>query len=124
MSTDQVSSSDGAHAPVGSQDNDGGQTLFQGSIEVGKTLDVEHMDLVDEEHSGHQFSHSLVDVLVHHLVDLLSQLLCYFSLLRFHHLAHHTHEVLSSLWLRIRLVQVMQSHILHYFLLLMNISFG
>ena len=45
-------------------------------MEVGEALDVEHMHLVDEQNSRHQLGQPLVDVLVHHLVDLAPQLVC------------------------------------------------
>ena len=40
-------------------------------VEVGEALDVQHVDLVDEEHAGHQLRHPVVYVLVHHLQESL-----------------------------------------------------
>ena len=42
-------------------------------MQIGEALNVQHVDLVDEEHTWNQLSNALVNVLVHHLVDLLPQ---------------------------------------------------
>lgn len=46
---------------------------LQGSVEVGKAFNVQHVNFVNEEHARHKFSYSLVDILVNNFVDLLSQ---------------------------------------------------
>lgn len=47
-----------------------------------------------------------------------------FGLLWFHQRSHHRHDVLTSLGSRVRHVKVMQCHVLHYLLLLVNVAFG
>jgi len=42
-------------------------------VQVGEALDVQHVDLVDEEHAGDQLGHAVVDVLVDHLRKKSSQ---------------------------------------------------
>ena len=56
-----------ADASIGCKDDNRRQTAFQGSVQVCETLNVQHVHLVDEEHSRHQLSHALVNVSVHHL---------------------------------------------------------
>lgn len=60
-------------ASVGCKDDNGGDGGFQGSVQVGKALDIQHVDFIHEEHSRNQFCNALVNVFVHHLVDLPSQ---------------------------------------------------
>jgi hypothetical protein len=74
-----VGASDVGDASVGGEDDDGGGLAFQGPVEEGEALHVEHVDLVDEEHSGHDFSLALLSPLRHLLVDLLPHLLRDFS---------------------------------------------
>ena len=49
-------------------------------MEVGEALDVEHVHLVDEQNARNQLGETLIDVLVHHLVDLPTQLVCEYLL--------------------------------------------
>lgn len=60
-------------ASVGCKDDNGGDGGFQGSVQVGKALDIQHVDLINKEHSRDKLSHALVNIFVHHLVDLPSQ---------------------------------------------------
>lgn len=39
-------------------------------MKVGEALDVQHVDLVNKEHTWNQLSDTLINVLVYHLVDL------------------------------------------------------
>lgn len=43
-------------------------------MEVGEALDVQHVHLVHKQHARYQLSYTLVNVAVHHLVDLSTQL--------------------------------------------------
>lgn len=65
---------DDAVAPVGRKDDDGGDGGLERPVQIGEALDVQHVDLVHEQHARDQLRHALVDVLVHHLVDLSPQL--------------------------------------------------
>ena len=53
--------------------------------------------LVDEEHSGNQLCHALIDVAIHDAIDFSAQLLRYLCLLRFSQLSHHGQDVLAAL---------------------------
>lgn len=86
---------------VGSEDDDGSEVALKCSVQVGEAFDIEHVDLVDEEHSWHQLSNTVIDVLVDNFVDLKSQLLGDFGLLRSVDLAHEREEVMSTLGSRI-----------------------
>ena len=61
---------DDAVASVGREDDDGGDGGLERAVQVGEALDVQHVDLVHEQHARDQLGHALVNVLVHHLVDL------------------------------------------------------
>jgi hypothetical protein len=52
---------------------------------------------IDEEHSRHKFSDSLVDVLVHDLVDFSSQLLGDLSFLWLRYLSQERDEIMPAL---------------------------
>ena len=60
---------DRAVASVCGENNDRTYRGLQSSMQVSEALDVEHVDLVDKQHSGHELRHPLVDVLVHDFVD-------------------------------------------------------
>lgn len=42
-----------ADASVGGKDDNGRQAAFQGSVEVGEALDVQHVHLINEQHARH-----------------------------------------------------------------------
>ena len=56
-----------ADASIGGEDDNGCQTAFQRSVEVGEAFNVQHVHLVNEQHPGYQLSHALINVPVHHL---------------------------------------------------------
>ena len=41
-------------ASVGCKDDNGGDGGLQGSVQVGKALDIQHVDLIDKKHSRDQ----------------------------------------------------------------------
>ena len=93
-------------------------------MEICETLNVQHVDLVNKEHPWDQFCHSLVNVAIHHLVNLLAKFIGDLSLLWFHQLAHHAQHVLPSLRPCVGCIKVVQCDILHNLLLLVHISLG
>lgn len=60
-------------ASVGCKDDDGGNRRFQGPVQVGEALDVQHVDLIDKEYTWNQLSDALINVLIHHLVNFPSK---------------------------------------------------
>lgn len=57
-------------ASVRCKDDDGGDRRLQGPVQVGEALDVQHVDLINKEHTWNQLRNALINVLVHHLVNL------------------------------------------------------
>lgn len=60
-------------ASVGCKDDDGGNRRFQGPVQVGEALDVQHVDLINKEYTWNQLSDALINVLIHHLVNFPSK---------------------------------------------------
>ena len=42
-------------------------------MQVGEAFDVQHVHFVDEQHSGDEFGDALIDVLIHHFVNLTAE---------------------------------------------------
>ena len=42
-----------ADASIGSKDDNRRQAAFQGSVEVGEALDVQHVHLINKQHARH-----------------------------------------------------------------------
>lgn len=57
---------------VGCEHYDWGDGALQSSVQVSETLDIQHVNLIDEQNARHEFCHTLIYVLVHHLVNLPS----------------------------------------------------
>lgn len=70
-----VGSSDVGDASVGGEDDDGGSLTLEGSVEEGEALHIEHVDLIDEEHTRHNVGLALFSPLRHLLVDLFPHFL-------------------------------------------------
>ena len=63
---------DDTFASVGGEDDDGSDGGLECSVQVGEALDIQHVHLVQEQDARHQLSNALVDVLIHHFVNLFS----------------------------------------------------
>ena len=61
-------------APVACHDDDGRELILKRAVDVGKAFNVEHMDLVDEEHSRDDFRLTFLFPLAHFGVDLVAHL--------------------------------------------------
>lgn len=79
--------------------------------------------LVNEQHTRDKFRHTLLNIPVHNLVNLPSQLVCYLCPAAFYQLTHHTHDILSALRSGIGHIQIVQRHVLYQLLPLVHISF-
>ena len=55
---DVVGASDDAFASVGGENDDGGDGRLESTVKVGEAFDVQHVDLIDEEHAGYKFGNS------------------------------------------------------------------
>mmetsp|Transcript_61866 Transcript_61866/g.143983 ORF Transcript_61866/g.143983 Transcript_61866/m.143983 type:complete len:244 (-) Transcript_61866:365-1096(-) len=124
MRGDNVRAPDSADASVCGKDDNRAQRRFKGTVEIGETLYVQHVDLVNEEYSWYQLRNALIYVPVDNLVDLKPELLGDLSFPGFHEGAHDAGDVLASLRLGIRLIQVMECYVLHNLLLLVHIALG
>jgi len=111
------------HSAVGGEDYDRGQVRLKSSVEIGETLNVKHVNLIDEQNSRHKLGDAVVNIFVHNFVDFESQFLCNLGLLRSVNLGHQRYEIVASLGPRISYVEIVKSHILDYFLFLVNITF-
>lgn len=49
-----------------------GDGALQSSVQVSETLNIQHMNLIDEQNTRHKFCYTLIYVPVHYLVDLPS----------------------------------------------------
>lgn len=122
MRRNHVGASDGADSSIGGEDDDGGEGWLKGSVQKGEALDIEHVDFVDEEDSGDELGHSLVDVPVYDFVDFSSEFFGDLGLFGFHDLSHETHEVVSSLRPGIGHIQIMEWNVLDDLLLFVHVS--
>ena len=117
-----VSSLDLTDAAVGGQDYYGSEIGLEGSVHVCEALDIQHVHFVDEEDAGDELSDSMIDIPVHDLVNFEAQLLCDLSFLWTIDLGHEGKEVVTTLWSRVSHIQIMECHILHDLLLLVDVS--
>ena len=78
--------------------------------------------LVNEDDTRNNLSDTLVNITFHDLVDFLPQLFGHLGPPTLHQASHHAHDVLPALWPRIRRVQVSESHVLHKFFPLVDVS--
>ena len=92
-------------------------------MSFAQTLRLLHTDFVDEEHTGNQLGNVLINVSVDDLVDFLPQFVGDFCLFRFRQLAHHAHNILSTLWSCVGNVEIVKCDILYDLLFLVHISF-
>lgn len=67
---------DQALSPVGGKHHDGGDAALQRSMEIREAFGVQHVHLIHKQHPGYQLGDTLVNVTVHHLVDLSTELVC------------------------------------------------
>lgn len=65
-----------AVSPVGGKHDDGGDAALQRSMEICEAFSVQHVHFVHKQHSGYQLGYALVNIAVHHLVDLSTKLIC------------------------------------------------
>lgn len=119
-----VDATDLANTTVSGQDHDGGQVALKSTIEVSEALNVEHVNLIDEEHARHELGNTVVDVFVDDFVDFETELLSDLSLLGSVDLAHEGKEVTTTLGFGVSNIKIVKGHILDDFLLLVNVTLG
>jgi hypothetical protein len=103
-----VCSSDLGDTSVGSHYDNGGLVRLECSIEEREALNVEHMYLIDEENTRHNFSTSLFSPLGNFLINLLTDFWLNFSNIS-------RKQSLESLRSRIDDIDLMKSDSVHDF---------
>lgn len=119
-----LNASDLTDTAIRCENHDGGQVAFEGSVQVGEALNVEHVNLIDEEDAWHKFSNTVINVFVDDFVDFKTELLSDLGLFRSVDLAHEGQEVTTTLGLCVCNIQVVESDVLNDFLLLVHITLG
>ena len=119
-----ISALDGANTAIRGKNDDGCESELESFVQVGETLDIEHVHFVDEQHTRNQLCDALVDVAVNNLVDFVSQLFRDFSLLPLTKLIHDCYDVVATDWFGVRRVQVVQCDVLYDFFPLVHVAFG
>ena len=66
-------------AAVAGHDDDGGQDVFEGAVDVGEAFDVQHVDFVDEKDPGDYLGLAFLFPLSHLRVDLIPDFAADFS---------------------------------------------
>mmetsp|Transcript_35132 Transcript_35132/g.76917 ORF Transcript_35132/g.76917 Transcript_35132/m.76917 type:complete len:349 (-) Transcript_35132:43-1089(-) len=122
MGRHNIGTADGANSTVGGHHDDRGQWRLQRSVQVGETLDIQHVDLINEQHPGDQLRDPLINISVNHLIDLPTELIGHLRLPLLFELLHHGREVLPPLRLGIGHVQVVKSDVLYDLLLLVHVT--
>ena len=67
-------------------------------VEVGETLDVEHVNLIDEDDSWDDLCNALVNIAFDHFVDLSAKFIGDFGPATLDETAHDAHNILAALW--------------------------
>lgn len=61
---DVLSTPDDTVASVKCKDDDGGNRRFQGPMQVGEALDVQHGDFINKKHSWKKLSNAQINILI------------------------------------------------------------
>ena len=117
-------STDKSFASVGSEDDGRCHGGLEEGVEVGETLDIEHVNLVDEDDTWNDLCNALVNIALDDFVDLSSKFVSDFCPATFYEAAHDAHNVLATLWSSVSGVKIAEGNILNEFLALMDIAFG
>jgi hypothetical protein len=117
-------STDKGFAPVGGKNDGRGHGRLEERVEVGETLDIKHVDLVDEDDTWDDLCNALVNIALDDLIDLSSELLGDFGPATLDETAHDAHNVLAALWSSVCGVKITKGDVLDEFLVLVNIALG
>mmetsp|Transcript_44522 Transcript_44522/g.43176 ORF Transcript_44522/g.43176 Transcript_44522/m.43176 type:complete len:249 (-) Transcript_44522:632-1378(-) len=115
MGTFVVSPSDLGDSSVGGHDHDGSLVTLEGSVQEGKALYVQHVDLIHKQHSWHNVSPPFLTPLRYLLVDLLP----HFWLDLPNVSCEQSQKPLSP---TVDHIDLMQSHCVHHFLPFLQFS--
>ena len=102
---------------VGGHDYDRSLVAFKCSVKEGEALDIEHVDLINEENTRHDFSTALFAPLSNLLINLFTHLrLDLTDITR-----EKSHEALGA---RVDDIDLMESHSVDDFLTLLQLTLG
>lgn len=80
--------------------------------------------LVDKEHTRNKFRDTLLNVPIHHAVDLATELVRHFCPTTLDKLTDDAHDILTTLRTCIGHVQIVQRHVLDHFFALVHLALG
>ena len=115
---------DEGFASVCGQHHGGRHGGLEEGVEVGETLDIEHMNLVDEDDTWNDLCNTLVNIALDDFVDLSTEFIGDFCPATLDETAHDAHDILTALWSGICSVKIAKGDILNEFLALVNIALG
>ena len=123
MGCDYISCpTDKGFASVGGENDGRGHGRLEEGVEVGETLDIEHVDLVDEDDAWDDLCNTLVNIALDDFIDLSSKLLGDFGPATLDETAHDAHDVLAALRSSVCGVKITKGDVLNEFLVLVNIA--
>jgi len=117
-------STDKGFASVGGQHNGRCHGGLEEGIEVGETLDIEHMNLIDEDDSWNDLCDTLVNVALDDFIDFSAKFIGDFCPATLDETAHDAHNILAALWSGVCGVKITKGDVLNEFLALVNIALG
>ena len=112
-----IGSSDFGDTSVGGHDNDWSLVGLEGSVQEREALNIEHMDLIDEEHTWHDLCTAFFSPLSHFLIDLLSNLWLDLTNIT----GKECHEALCT---RVDDINLVKRDCVNYFLALLQLALG
>ena len=117
-------STDEGFSSVGGQHDGRGHGGLEKGVEVGETLDIEHMNLVDEDDTWDDLCNALVNIALDDFVDLSAKFIGDLCPATLDETAHDTHDILSALGPGVCSIEVTEGDILNEFLALVDIALG
>ena len=93
-------------------------------VEVGETLDVKHMNFIDEDDSWNDLRDTLVNITLDNFINLSAKLIGDFCPATLDETAHDAHNILAALWSSICGIEVTKSDVLNELLALVDIALG
>lgn len=112
-----VSTSNIGDSSVGGKNNNRGSVGFQGSIQEGETLHVEHMDFIDEKDTRDNICLAFFSPIGHFLVNLVSYFLFDFT-------GVTSKQSQKSLASRINNINFVETHSVNHFFSFLDFTFG
>ena len=115
-------STDKGFASVGGQNHCRRHGGLEEGVEVGETLDIEHVNLVDEDDSWNDLRNALVNIALDDFVHLPAKFIGDFCPAALDETAHDAHNILTALWSGVCGVKITKGDVLNEFLALVNIA--